>query len=69
MKAPEKRKASKPKKIRTTINLPEGAHIKLSRLTLKVRASGVVCFKQRLAAAMIDYFDKRPELLKDLAVS
>lgn len=55
--------ATKP---RTTINLPEQAHIQLSRMTLKIRAKGVSMFKQELAARMISHFNKNPKLLADL---
>ncbi len=56
------------KKEYMTINLPTRASVKLSRLVLKVRATGVSCFKQRLAEAMIDYFGEHPALLKDLKI-
>lgn len=56
-----------PPKARTTINLPNNAHTKLSRITLKMNARGSSrWYKQTLAASMISYFDAHPERLKEL---
>lgn len=47
---------------RRTINLPEKAHAKLDRLTLKARSiTGRAVFKQEIVARMIDHFDAHPE--------
>ncbi len=49
--------------------LPAKSHLQLSRMVLKVHASGVRCFKQELNAAIINHVYANQQILKDLAIS
>lgn len=51
---------------RAVVNISPQARLKLSKMVLVVRATGVACFQQELLGAMIEYFDKRRTLLKEV---
>lgn len=64
----EKQKTVKAKKERlVTMMAPKKTHLQLSRMVIKYQAAGVRVTKQALNAAIIDYFNSNPDLLKQLS--